>query len=659
MAERTPTVSVVMPVFNAAPFLREAIVSVLDQTFTEFEFLIINDGSTDGSDAIVRSFSDTRIRYMPNAANRGLVAALNQGLDAAKGRYIARMDADDVMQKDRLEKQFLYMEADPGVSAVASFVDFINTDGEVIGVWDIDRAAVTEAEIAAMMPRTTCIAHPTVMFRSSALGTLRYDPRMTEGEDWELWLRMRSRGLRIAKIPEALLRYRQHPSSFTSAAKKRQVQEPRLLRMRQRFLLGEWRRLRFNALQWAVIKAQVRSVARHLKLNVLPPLARDTYRVLTYNPIKLIGESRRLRKTLRTWKGEHVFLFPYLSMGGAEQVHADIVASVADKHPLVIMCGFSSDRAFEERFAQSGTLLEVPRLVNHPWTRRAAHRAIARATNGLAHASVMSSLTSTFFELLPLLDPEIRTYFMVHAFLYQPGANVQHKAWLKHFDRITGYLFPSEMARKEFDRFLFHNGIPSSRSTKLLATPCAVPLFGAVQEHERTGILLVGRDSPEKRLHLFLRIADELERKLPGRFRFTVVGAVQHEGHPHVSFTGIVKDPGAMTTQYDANDLLVLTSTREGFSLVVMEAMARGLAVVSTPVGDVPSRVGPSTGILTSTGDEGTVLKEMVDGIFALDSDRQRLRNMKLAALALSKTEFDPATFRERYRALLLGNASM
>ena len=655
---RTPAVSVVLPLYNAAAFLREAIDSVLAQTFTDFELIIINDGSTDSSERIVRSYADPRIRFLHHDRNRGLVAVLNEGIERAKGRYIARMDADDIMLPGRLSKQEAFLKEHPEIDLVAAHVELMNVDGETTGVWDTDRAVVSEDEIRAMMPRTNCIAHPTVLFRSSSLGSLRYDPRMTEGEDWELWLRMLSRGLRIAKIPEVLLRYRQHPSSFTSAAKEQKLQEPRLLRMRHRFLIGEWKSLRFSVLHWVVIKAQMRSLARHIKLNVLPPLMRDAYRVLTYNPIRLLYESNALKKTLHTWNGQHMFLFPYLSMGGAEQVHADIVASVADQHPLVIMCGFSADRAFRQRFAQSGIVLEIPRLLNHPWTRNAAHRAIAQKVNSLSNATVLSSLTNTFFELLPLLKPETRTYFMQHAFLFQPGANVQHKAWLKQFDHITGYLFPSEMARKEFDRFLFHQNIPGSRSAKLLSTPIAIPLFGAVQEHERTGIIFVGRDSPEKRLGLFLLVADELERRLPGRFRFTVVGAQQHEGHPQVVFKGIIKDVGILSALYDDNDLLLLSSTREGFSLVVMEAMARGLAVVSTPVGDVPSRVGPSTGILTSTIEDETVAKEMVDGIIALDSDRTRLQNMKIAGLALSRTEFDPARFRSTYRALLIAPAS-
>jgi len=655
---RKPTVSVVMPVHNCARFLREAIDSVLAQSFTDFELVLVDDGSTDGSAAIMDGCSDHRIRLVKHDRNRGLVAALNTGLDNAQGTFIARMDGDDVMVPHRLATQVRFLEEHPAVALVAAFVDLINEDGAVTGVWDTDREAVMEAAIRALMPKTACIAHPTVMIRRSALGALSYDPRQTEGEDWDLWLRMLSRGLRIAKIPEALLLYRQHPSSFTGTNKSRQVLELRLLAMRRRFLLGEWGALRLNRLHLDVLLAQVRSLARHVRSNLLPPLIRSTYRTLTYSPIRMLREQRALKRTLAGWKGHHLFLFPYMGVGGAELVHTGIAASVSDMHPLIVITGFSKDRAFEDRFTKSGTVLEIPRLLNHPWTSRATHRAIAQKLNHRSDAVLSGALTAAFFDLLPLLKREVRTYFVQHAFLYQPAANLQHKQWLRFYDRVDGYVLTSEMARKEFDKFLFHQGIPASRSTKLIAAPSAAPVFGEVREHERTGILFVGRDSAEKRLDLFLRITNELEVRAPGKFRFTVAGAAHRAGYPHVVFLGIVRDPDAMSAVYSEHDLFVLTSTREGHCLVVTEAMAHGLVVVSTPVGDVPGRVDRSNGFLTSTIDEPPVLKESVDAIIAVESDHLLMHRLKEAAIARIRKDYDPEEFRRVYRALLTRSAS-
>ena len=105
-----PLVSVLMAVYNGEKYLLEAIESILNQTYTNFEFLIINDGSTDSTEEIILSYSDQRIRYIKNEQNLKLIASLNKGLDLAKGKYIARMDADDISLPDRLEKQVNFLE---------------------------------------------------------------------------------------------------------------------------------------------------------------------------------------------------------------------------------------------------------------------------------------------------------------------------------------------------------------------------------------------------------------------------------------------------------------------------------------------------------------------------------------------------------------------
>jgi len=183
----------------------------------------------------------------------------------------------------------------------------------------------------------------------------------------------------------------------------------------------------------------------------------------------------------------------------------------------------------------------------------------------------------------------------------------------------------------------------------------AVQHFGSVKTHERTGVLFVGRNSPEKRLDLFLALCGRLETEAPGRFRLTVVGADKVAGHPRVEFKGRMNDHQALSAVYQQHDLLALTSTREGFPLVIMEAMANGLAVLSTPVGDVPDRLFGDCAVVTSNIEAEVVLREMTQAAMALDGDRDRLQRMKASALQKAKSEFAPQQFRERYRALLLG----
>lgn len=655
-AAHTPAVSVIMPVHNAAPFLREAITSILGQTFTDFELIIVNDGSTDGSGAIIDSFSDARIRAF-HQANQGISAALNAGIEQAHAPLIARMDADDVSLPERLARQVDFLRTHPNVAVVASFVDFLNVDGEVTGVWDTDRAAHDEASIDGLLPRTNCIAHPTVMLRREALGALRYDPRQHGAEDWDLWLRLRSRGHRIAKIPEALVRYRMHPSSIMGGLKRKAPVERRLLRARTRTLLAEWGRGRFSSFQLAIIAAQVRNLVGAAQRWLAGPFIRDLFRLFTYSPLTLWKEARALSRVEAEWTGRTMFLFPYVCIGGAERVHADIAGTITDQDPLIVIFGRSRDRGNEARFTRSGHLLEIPRLLHHPFTRSRAHKRLAALLARQQRPVLFGALSAVFFDLLPLLNTGVRAIYLQHAFLYQPKGNAQWRSWLPLLPRVNEFIFVSNAACAEFDRFLHANNLPRAERTKLHFISNAVSVFGDVRKHDRPGLLFVGRDSVEKRAHLFFELCARLEQSAPERFRFTAVGVPPPAGPHSVQCTGPVEDERRLAELYAEHDVLALTSDREGFPLVIMEAMAAGLAILSTPVGDVPDRVRPAFARVTSSTAQETVLAEMSTTLLAWTNAPEELDAKRKAALAEARAEFHPEVFRARYRTLLLGSS--
>jgi glycosyltransferase involved in cell wall biosynthesis len=239
-SRESPIVTVLMPVYNAADFLGVAIESILSQSFPDFELLLIHDGSTDGSEALARSFKDPRIRHISNGSNRGLVYSLNLGIEEAKGRYIARMDGDDVMATDRLETQVEYLERVKDADIVAGFVDLIDEKGDTIGVWPDDRKAVTPDEIRSMLSKTNCIAHPTVMMRADAMRAFRYRSEQGESEDYDLWLRWTAAGRKIHKLERVLLRHRIRTGSYT---RERQTNvHLKTARVKARFVLHEFRK---------------------------------------------------------------------------------------------------------------------------------------------------------------------------------------------------------------------------------------------------------------------------------------------------------------------------------------------------------------------------------------------------------------------------------
>ena len=233
--ETAPFITVLMPVYNGERHLAEAIESLLDQTFHNFEFLIINDGSTDGTMEILERYGrhDRRIRLF-HQANQGVIASLNRGLDLARGKYIARMDADDVSLPERLSKQVAFMEAHPHVFVCESWV---MSQGERQGI--ISKPPPDSESIRCILFFENAPAHPSVMFRKETLDRfgIRYDPDFRHAEDYELWVRCSSFA-RLANIEEVLLRYRRHEGSISKQVPEEQQSTIRRIRLLQLETLG-------------------------------------------------------------------------------------------------------------------------------------------------------------------------------------------------------------------------------------------------------------------------------------------------------------------------------------------------------------------------------------------------------------------------------------
>ena len=203
---RGPLVTVLMSTHNDLSFLPEAVDSILAQTLTDFEFLIVDDGSTDGSGAYLAGLRDPRVRVLRNAANEGLTRSLNRGLNEAAGRYVARMDADDVALPGRLARQVEFLEANPELGLLGTARVLIDeAGGEVAG----GPAVCGSLRVRWKMLLGNAFAHPTVMLRRSALERhgLRYDESFRTAQDYELWTRLlcHTGG---DNLDEPLLRYR-------------------------------------------------------------------------------------------------------------------------------------------------------------------------------------------------------------------------------------------------------------------------------------------------------------------------------------------------------------------------------------------------------------------------------------------------------------------
>ncbi|HTD93731.1 MAG TPA: glycosyltransferase [Chitinophagaceae bacterium] len=205
-------ISVLMTAYNAEQFIAEAIRSVLAQTFSDFEFIIINDGSTDRTLAIIQSFTDPRIRCLTQE-NLGIAAALNYGLAEAKGEYIARFDADDICYPHRLETQYGFLRNSPDHVIVGSSVDYIDQDGEF--VFTFSPPAFTNQEIQEVKLRTCPFIHSGVLYNKDVVKRKGgYNHHAHSFEDHLLWLSILGEGKAI-NLPQSLIKVRLNPGSMT------------------------------------------------------------------------------------------------------------------------------------------------------------------------------------------------------------------------------------------------------------------------------------------------------------------------------------------------------------------------------------------------------------------------------------------------------------
>lgn len=206
-----PRISVLLPVYNGAAFLRTAIDSILGQTCADFELLILDDGSTDDSREIAASYADPRIRRVDNGQNLGLIATLNRGLELARGEFIARMDADDISLPRRLARQVAFLEGHPKVGLCGTWFERFSRRGSLTV-----RMPEQHGPLRLFLLFDNPFLHSSIMLRRSLVERhgLRYDPAYPHSEDYELWARC-AELTQLANLPDVLVRYRDHPANIS------------------------------------------------------------------------------------------------------------------------------------------------------------------------------------------------------------------------------------------------------------------------------------------------------------------------------------------------------------------------------------------------------------------------------------------------------------
>ncbi len=224
-----PSVTVIMPVYNGIAHISEAIESILSQHFRDFEFLIMDDGSTDKSLDIVNSYRDSRIKLYRTEHNFGIAKTLNRGISIAQGRYIARMDCDDISHPERLHFQVDFLEKNPGIGLLGTGVRKIRKNRKSKTVlWPS-----TDPEIKIDMLFQNPFFHPSIMVRTTLLQNTVYNEKQKYAQDYGLWVSLAPQ-TKFANLPNTLLYYRNHEGQITKT--KSELQATTARKVRQHYI---------------------------------------------------------------------------------------------------------------------------------------------------------------------------------------------------------------------------------------------------------------------------------------------------------------------------------------------------------------------------------------------------------------------------------------
>ncbi len=242
-------ISVIMSVYKPEEeYLREAIESILNQTFKEFEYIIIIDGIDKLTSSIIKSFNDDRIKVYQNEKNLGLTKSLNIGLQLATGKYIARMDADDISFPKRLEKQYEYMEKNKDVAVCGCYAKNIGKKGFAKQLWSYNEDVLK----IRMMFYNAGIIHPTAFIRKETLqnNNIKYDEAIKKSQDYALWVDI-LRYSKIMVIPDVLLGYRRHKNQIISSNSNEVEEYTNIIRIREWSNIG----VNFNTYEKSILKS--------------------------------------------------------------------------------------------------------------------------------------------------------------------------------------------------------------------------------------------------------------------------------------------------------------------------------------------------------------------------------------------------------------------
>lgn len=588
-----------MSVHNGERWVAEAVESVLRQAFANFEFIVVDDGSTDRTGAILNGYGDARLKVL-HQEQAGLTRSLNRALRLTTAPLVARMDADDVALPERFAKQVAFLDSHPEVGLLGTGCHEISPTGEVLRTIS---PPVEDGAIRRALIRRNLFIHSSAVMRREVLETVGgYDETLPVAQDYDLWLRM-SRVTKMANLPEVLLRRRLTPGRISSARESDRFRAEVIVKLRA-FRSGAYP-------LWCAV-----FLAKPLCALVLPARLRQFLRRA------LSSEHRAVPPSAHPEPGplRVLHLLVSTTLGGGPKHVFDLIRRLP-KEEFSVVIGAPADGPFFERFRSLGVeVAELPLNQLRPWTLAAVGRLVRDHRIQVVHshgkgAGLYGRLVGWWTGV-----PALHTFHGIHYSHYPPGLRQLYLSLERRLARLSyAVIHVSESQAREAEKLgladpersrVVVNGI-DAKEVRALAehAPLSRAALGLPTETQILGC--VARFDQVKGLDVLL----ESLRRLAGRYPklcLVLAGSGAREGQlrkrvaraglaERVRFTGSLDDPPRL---FPALDLYVSASRGEGLPLSLLEAMACGLPVVATRVtGHVDVVVDGMTGFLTHPGD--------------------------------------------------------
>src|SRR5690554_5036169 len=361
-------------------------------------------------------------------------------------------------------------------------------------------------------------------------------------------------------------------------------------------------------------------------------------------------------------KRQPFFFFPFWQIGGGERVHADILKVFKDQRPLCFITDSSENEGFKREFQTYAETIELGR-----WSKKRSWsvfllKKIAGFINEQDKPVAFGCHSHFFYELIPYLHQHVKVVDLIHAFTFDPNGPEIYS--LPHVTRLDHRVILGETTKSDFRKLYAENGIDQMYLEKFTIIPNKIDLprdAPSKNYNESLKVLFVSRNAPEKRPEIFVDIARQCrERNLP--LEFIMVGdfyELTTRVGSNVTILGEVFDREKLNEVYSDAHLILVTSWREGFPLVIMEGMGHGVVPIATKVGEIPSYISSGTfrnGFLIENDEqEKNIVDAFVEQIDKLCKDRELLREYSNNAYIFAEQSFGEENFEQAYRKLLLG----